>query len=188
MSVLTHDPADLAMPLRGGRIVAYPTEAVFGLGCDPHSERAVADLAALKQRSPEQGFLLIGSDFAQIAPYIDMGKTPADALDRAMATWPGPYTWIFPASPHVPSWLRGTRAGVALRVTGHAWAARVCEAFGAAIVSTSANPHGLPPARTAREAQAYFPTGLGAILDAPVGAQGRPSTIRDALTGAIARA
>lgn len=181
-------PTDFAAAaLRAGGVVAYPTEAVFGLGCDPHDRAAFERLFALKQRPPTQGVLLIGADFAQVAPYIDLAAMPAEALARAQASWPGPHTWIFPRAAGVPAWIAGGHAGIALRVTAHAPAAALCRAFGGALVSTSANRHGEPPARSAEEVQARFSDQLDAILNETIGALERPTPIRDAITGALLR-
>src|SRR5690606_28803818 len=76
---------DVAAALRRGGVVAYPTEAVFGLGCDPRDRAAFDRLVALKLRPPARGVLLLGADFAQVAPWIDLAATPADALERARA-------------------------------------------------------------------------------------------------------
>lgn len=173
--------------LRAGGVVAYPTEAVFGLGCDPHDRIAFERLFALKERPPTQGVLLIGADFAHVAPYIDLAATPAEALARAQASWPGPHTWIFPRAAGVPDWIAGSHAGIALRVTAHAPAAALCRAFGGALVSTSANRHGEPPARSAEEVRMRFGDRLDAILNETVGGLERPTPIRDAITGAVLR-
>ena len=174
--------------LRGGGVLAYPTEAVFGLGCDPHDRVAFERLFALKERPATQGVLLIAADFAQVAPYIDLAAVPAAVMDQVHATWPGPNTWVFPRSARVPEWVAGGHAGIALRVTSHEPAAALCRAFGAPLVSTSANPHGQPPARDVATLERYFGDRLEAALDAPLGGLDRPTSIRDALTGAIIRA
>ncbi len=134
--------------LRAGGVIAYPTEAVYGLGCDPFNAAAVAHLFALKQRPAGQGVLLIAADFAQVERFI--GDAPEDAVARARASWPGPHTWVFPRSAATPDWLAGDHAGIALRVTAHTLAAQLCDAFGGALVSTSANRHGAAPARSPR--------------------------------------
>ena len=174
--------------LRAGGVLAYPTEAVYGLGCDPHDQAAFARIFALKQRPATQGVLLIAADFAQVERYIDFAQVPAMVLAQVRASWPGPHTWIFPRSAAVPGWVAGAHAGIALRVTAHGPAAELCRAFGGALVSTSANPHGQPPARSAATVADYFGDALDGVLDAPLGAQASPTTIRDALTGAIIRA
>lgn len=181
------DVTAAAALMHSGGVVAYPTEAVYGLGCDPHDQRAFERLFALKQRPPTQGVLLIAADFAQVERYIDLAAVPEHVLADVRASWPGPHTWIFPRSPVVPDWVAGAHAGIALRVTAHEPAAALCRAFGAALVSTSANPHGQPPARSADIVDSYFGDALDGLLDAPLGGQERPTIIRDALSGAMIR-
>ncbi|GFZ87038.1 L-threonylcarbamoyladenylate synthase [Dyella caseinilytica] len=178
---------DAAEALHEGGVLAYPTEAVFGLGCDPHNRAAFERIFTLKQRPATQGVLLIAADFAQIERYVDMAEVPAGVLAQVRASWPGPFTWVFPRSAEVPDWVAGTHPGIALRVSGHAPAAALCRAFGGALVSTSANIHGKPPARDLETVIGYFGEGLDGIVDAPLGGAAQPTTIRDALTGAIIR-
>lgn len=173
--------------LRAGGVIAYPTEAVYGLGCDPADENAFRQLFELKLRPPAQGVLLIAADLAQVEPYVDASALPQGAFERAAATWPGPHTWVFPRSAATPAWLAGAHAGIALRVTAHAPAAALCRAFGGALVSTSANRHGEAPARTAAEVRAAFGEQLAYILDGPTGGLERPTPIRDAISGEILR-
>lgn len=185
----TLDDIDAAAALvRRGGVLAYPTEAVFGLGCDPHNHDAFQRLFALKQRPATQGVLLIAESVAQVMRYIDLPRVPGEVMAQVRASWPGPNTWIFPRSPDVPEWIAGAHEGIALRVTAHAPAAALCRAFGGALVSTSANPHGHPPARSAEVLLEYFGGRLEGILDAPLGRLERPTMIRDALSGAIIRA
>jgi len=172
--------------LRAGGVIAYPTEAVYGLGCDPTDRIAVERLFELKLRPPQQGVLLIAADFTQVEKYIDPAA-PADAVARARATWPGPHTWVFPRAPATPAWLAGGHAGIALRVTAHPLAAALCRAFGGALVSTSANRHGQVPARSADEVRSAFGAGLAYILDGAVGGLDRPTPIRNAIDGEVIR-
>ncbi|HEY8683190.1 MAG TPA: Sua5/YciO/YrdC/YwlC family protein, partial [Rhodanobacter sp.] len=144
-------------------------------------------LFTLKQRPPTQGVLLIAASFAQIERYIELAAVPAEILLQVQAGWPGPHTWIFPRSAEVPAWIAGTHDGIALRVTAHEPAAALCRAFGGALVSTSANLHGQPPARSAPGVKDSFGDALDGLLDAPLGGQASPSVIRDALSGAIIR-
>ena len=176
-----------AAALRAGGIVAYPTEAVYGLGCDPRNQATVERLFAIKRRPATQGVLLIGADFEQVAPYIDLTATPHEALARVRASWPGPHTWIFPRAAGVPDWIAGGHAGIALRATAHPPAAALCRAFGGALVSTSANRHGEAPARTAEQVRAAFGDTLDAILNGSTGGLERPTPIRDAISGESVR-
>lgn len=168
--------------LRRGGVVVYPTEAVFGLGCDPQNMIAVQRVLDIKQRDASQGLLLIAADFVQLAPYIADDCPPA-ALAQAQASWPGPHTWVFPASERAPAWITGDHGSIALRVTAHPVAAALCRAFESALVSTSANRHGSEPARSALEVERE----LGALVDAmvagEVGESESPTTIRDAISG-----
>lgn len=185
----TLDQLDAAADvLHRGGVLAYPTEAVFGLGCDPHDREALARLFVLKQRPATQGVLLIAAAFAQLEPYIELSQVPPVVMAQVQASWPGPATWIFPRSANVPDWVVGSHPGIALRVTSHPTAAALCRAFGGALVSSSANPHGSPPARSAQAAADYFGEALDGVVDAPTGDRETPSTIRDALSGAIIRA
>ena len=170
--------------IRAGGVIAYPTEAVYGLGCDPFNSEAVARLFALKQRPSDVGVLLIAADFPQVEPFID---APADAVARAKAGWPGPQTWVFPRSQATPAWLTGSHTGIALRVTAHPVASALCRAFGGALVSTSANRHGEAPARNAAEARAIFRSGLAFVVEGDVGGLERPTPIRDAISGEMVR-
>jgi L-threonylcarbamoyladenylate synthase len=181
------DPDVIGQLVRDGGVVAYPTEAVFGLGCDPYNAKAVACIHQMKQRNADMGFLLIASEFQHVETLIDTKRVPFAVLEKAKSSWPGPITWIFPASPIVPKWVTGAHNGIALRVTAHPPTAALCRSFGGALVSTSANPHGKPPARTLQEALCYFPAGLVAAMDAEVGTASRPTPIMDALTGKVIR-
>lgn len=172
-----------AVAARGG-VVAYPTEACFGLGCDPLSETAVRRILALKRRPVHQGLILVAARLEQLAPFL---AAAAGLLEAPRGTWPGPYTWILPASAATPGWIVGRHHGVAVRVSDHPGVIGLCESFGGALVSTSANPHGLPPATTAAQVNGYFRGRLDAILEGDLGGRPRPSEIRDALTGAVLR-
>jgi L-threonylcarbamoyladenylate synthase len=187
MRVFDIEEVDAAAALlRAGGVLAYPTEGVYGLGCDPDNRAAFERIFALKRRPPEQGVLLIAASVEQVRPWI--GEAPESAFTRADADWPGPHTLIFPRSSRVPEWLVGGHAGIALRVTAHAPSAALCRAFGGPIVSTSANRHGEAPARSADDIRAIFGDGPDGVLDAPLGGLDGPTPITDAVTGVIIRA
>lgn len=175
-----------ARVLRRGGIVAYPTEAVYGLGCDPRDRDAVRRLLRLKGRRAGKGLILIAAEFAQVERFlVPVGP---DIMQRVLATWPGPVTWLWPARPEIPHWLRGSHQSLAVRVTAHPLAVALCREAGMALVSTSANRSGRPPARTALTVRRSFGDALDFILPGPVGGLARPTEIRDALTGAVVRA
>ncbi|MFA7822286.1 Sua5/YciO/YrdC/YwlC family protein [Aeromonas dhakensis] len=168
-------------------VIAYATEAVFGLGCDPDSEAAVQRLLAIKQRPVEKGLILIATDLAQLQDYIDLDQLTSEQLARVEASWPGPFTWIMPARPDTPAWLTGQFDTLAVRVTAHPQVQALCRAFGKPLVSTSANLTGEEPARRLADIGELLASQLAYILPGEVGGQANPSEIKDARTGAVIR-
>lgn len=171
--------------LRRGGVIAFPTEGVYGLGCDPLCEKAVLRLLKLKQRSIQKGLILIASNWQQISPFIDLITT--NERREVERTWPGPVTWVFPAAATVPSWVCGAKKTVAIRMTAHPIASAICEAFEHAIVATSANIAGQPPARSPAEVMACFDGALDFIVEGPLGELGGPTPIRDVRSGKVYR-
>ena len=180
--------------LRAGGVVAYPTEAVFGLGCDPRCERALRRIAAIKGRRVSKGLILIGARAAHLTPFVRgdwvewveafLGRRPPGPSDP-------PVTWLVPAHARALRGLTGGRRGagarVAIRVTGHPVAAELCRRFGGAIVSTSANTAAAPPVRTALDARLRLGRGLDLVVPGATGGHLRPSAIRDAVSGRTLR-
>lgn len=175
-----------ARAIAGGGVVAYPTEAVFGLGCDPLDAVAVARLLALKDRDPAKGLILIAAERDQLTPFVDL-RAPG-ILERIGDTWPGPFTWLVPVRPGTPAWLTGRHNTLAVRVTAHPAAAALCRAFGGAIVSTSANRSGQTPAGSLTGVRLRFGNRLDDVLPGRCSGAGRPTEIRDARDGAVLRA
>lgn len=172
--------------LKQQHVIAYPTEAVFGVGCSPDSEAAVMRLLALKQRPVEKGLILIADNFEQLKPYIDDSALTDEQRQTVFAHWPGPVTFVFPARPNTPKWLTGRFNSLAVRVTDHPLVKALCQAYGKPVVSTSANLTGLPPCRTADEVYQQFGNDFP-VLEGDTGGRANPSEIRDALTGELFR-
>ncbi len=171
--------------LREGGIIAYPTESVFGLGCDPLNEAAVRRILALKKRTLSAGLILVGGNFEQLLPF--MGRVPEAVTAKLVSSWPAPVTWIVPASRSTPAWVTGERDTIAVRIPDLEIARDLCTAFDGALVSTSANPSGKAAARSADDVKGYFPTSIDYILDSATGGLPFPSEIRDALSDEILR-
>ncbi len=168
--------------LKQENVIAYPTEAVFGVGCDPDSETAVTRLLELKQRPIEKGLILIAASFEQLKPYIDDSMLTDAQRKAVFSRWPGPVTFVFPAQSSTPRWLTGHFDSLAVRVTDHALVVALCQAYGKPLVSTSANLSGLPPCRTVEEVRAQFGADFP-VVEGDTGGRLNPSEIRDALTG-----
>ena len=171
--------------LKQGGVIAYPTEAVYGLGCDPSNEKAVQRIIELKGRDTAKGLILIAASYSQLQPYL--AEINQETKKELLASWPGPVTWIVPANDSVSNGLRGKHTTLAVRVTAHPLVQELCRAFDGAIVSTSANPAGQEPARTATEVNAYFKENLDFILEGETGGLDKPTEIRDAITKKIIR-
>lgn len=171
--------------IRAGGVIAYPTEAVWGLGCDPWDEDAVYRLLELKMRPVEKGLILVAAHIDQFEFLLD--DLPERWLDRLAGSWPGPNTWLVPHRDRLPEWITGQHDSVALRVSGHPLVAHLC-ALAGPLVSTSANPAGRPAARSRLRVEQYFPGQLDAVLNGPLGGRRNPSTIRDVRSGEVIRA
>ena len=167
--------------LNRGGVIAYPTEAVYGLGCRADDRAATERICALKGRPVEQGVIVLIRDLDQLGNWIlPLNGQQRDKLEEA---WPGPVTWLVPASEHCPAWLKGRHRSLAIRQSAHPLCRDLCQALDTPLVSTSANRSGQSPALTAAEARAMFGDQVDLIIDAPLGDSARPSTIRDLLTG-----
>lgn len=175
--------AAILQALRHGDVIAYPTEAVFGLGCDPFRKRTVLRLLNLKKRSVKKGLILIACSWRQILPFVELDKVPTKMLTKIRASWPGPVTWVFPATKLVPKWITGTHTTVAVRITRHPTARTICNLFGQPLVSTSANLADLEPARTKQELLRQFPHGIACISTGRIGKLKKPTPIFLATTG-----
>ena len=171
--------------LHRGDVIAYPTEAVWGLGCDPHNEQALYKILLLKNRPYQKGVILVAANMAQLQPYLH-GLTQAQ-LNTLAQSWPGPNTWVIPDNGHCPPWVRGQHRSLAVRVSAHPVVKALCEQFGGPIVSTSANPAGLPPAKTALQVRKYFRNEPLEYVPGSVGSAGQPTQIRDLVSGEVLR-
>lgn len=183
---ITQDITLAVQTVQQGDVIAYPTEAVYGLGCDPRNVTALQRLLAIKQRPAHKGLILIASNFGQLSDFLQPLSTVIK--ERVQATWPGPVTWILPTRSTVSPLLRGDHETLAVRITDHPACRQLCQKLGHPIVSTSANLSGLSPALSAQEVQQQLGKQVDLIFDAPLGGREQPSEIRDAQTGAILRA
>jgi L-threonylcarbamoyladenylate synthase len=173
-----------AAVLAAGGILGYPTETVYGLGADPENAAAVDRVKALKGGSADRLVLLIVDSEERMRPWVEAVSETAFRLMSRF--WPGPLTLVFEASRRLPGALRNERGTVAFRVSPDPVCAALAAAFGKPVVSTSANPAGRAPARSAEEVLRYFPAGLDAVLDGGLRPGAASSTLVDA-RGSVAR-
>ena len=166
--------------LTQGQVIAHPTEAVYGLACDPFNEAAVKKILTLKQRPATKGFILIAAYFEQLEPLLELPDNRI--LTPILSRWPGPVTWIFPTRPSTPDWLSGKHKSLAVRVTHHPLSATLSVAFDKPLVSTSANPSHRPPAKTAIQVRHYFAEDRLLILPGQTSGLKTTTPIYDAMT------
>lgn len=173
--------------LRVGGVIAYPTEAVWGLGCDPSHQKAVHALLQLKQRPVEKGMILVAADLQQLHGWARLDALPGERQRDVLASWPGANTWILPAGPLAPAWITGEHSGLAVRISAHPLVVALCRAWGGPLVSTSANLAGEPPVQRREALDPRLLPLLDGILDGSTGGLLQPTPIRDALSGTILR-
>lgn len=188
--MMTTSVAEAAQCLKQGQVLAYPTEAVWGLGCDPYNEQAFLEILRLKQRPIEKGVILLASHIHQVEALLEHLEPSIRA--QVIESWSNrsaterATTWLLPATDSIPTWIKGNHPKVAVRVTTHPLCVALCHAFNGFIVSTSANPAGLTPARSLQEAMHYFKDELN-YINGDLGLSNAPSRILDAETGVVIR-
>ena len=187
MADSTSVPVTAVAALEQGGVIVYPTEAVYGLGCDPDNQQAVERLLAIKQRPVEKGLILIADNYGQLLKYVDDAKIPMDKRADIFSQWPGAITWVMPAAKTTPKWLTGQFDTIAVRVTNHPTVKQLCQQFGKPLVSTSANLSGQDTVTSIAMAKTEFGQQVAFYVDEALGGNTQPSTIKDAMTGKVFR-
>ena len=172
--------------LQSGGVIAYPTESVWGLGCDPFDPLAVERILRLKQRTVEKGLIVVAASIEQVDALLR--PLSSEQLALVKSTWPGPTTWLLPDPDQCfPIWIHGRFSSVAVRVSAHPVVRQLCGAFGGPLVSTSANPAMMPPARSRLRVLQWFGRHVDFVLPGRLGGNIKPSTIRDLQSGKMVR-
>lgn len=185
--------------LHTGGVLAYPTESVWGLGCDASNPQALNHIIELKNRDLDKGFIVLSDAASRLQSLIDVSYQTVDLLNLEQlaqdytAMHRRAVTWLMPVkSDHLPKILTGNHETLAVRITTHPILKALCahlisdhNPYGF-LVSTSCNPSGKAPARTLPEAVAYFGEAV-AYLDVHTLGFDQPSCIQDVITGKILR-
>ncbi|CAL4324991.1 Threonylcarbamoyl-AMP synthase [Buchnera aphidicola (Eriosoma grossulariae)] len=177
---------DSLKQLRQNNVIAYPTESVFGLGCDPDNKSAVMKLIQLKNRCIKKGFILVAANYHQLKPYLLEDKISILHKKKFFSLWPGHTTLLLPAKHTIPYWLVGNSSLIAVRITNHSLLKKLCLNFGKPIISTSANITGSLPCRTKKDFFQQFGNKIQ-LLTGKLGVKKNPSNIINILTGEIIR-
>lgn len=172
--------------LKQGNIIAYPTEAVWGLGCDPYNEAAVNKILRLKDRPVHKGLILIGGNIEQFEQLLR--GISLEQRDTLSASWPGHITWLVPDPDQlIPQWIKGSHQSVAIRVSGHPVVQELCSSFAGPLVSTSANEAGEEEIRSRLILEDKFADKLACIVDGDLGQAAKPSEMRELFSGKVIR-
>ncbi len=151
--------------LRSGGVVVYPTDTVYGLGCDITQKRAVEKIIRIKGRDPKKPMSFVCSDLTHISRYARVSNFSYRILKRHL---PGPYTFILEASREVPKMLLTRQKTVGIRVPDHAVALALVAELGNPVLSTSANPSGGDPLNDPAEIRTVLGKQVDLILDSGV--------------------
>ena len=172
--LITDSVVKAARWLQQGQLLAYPTESVWGIGCDPFNQQAVQQLLAIKQRPLEKGMIVVTDSASRLTALLDYLSDEQRQLvlnswrndSNSDADTKQAHTWLLPLAPNlpvaIPAWITGAHNSVAVRVIDHPLVQQLCQQVVSVhnpygfVVSTSCNPSGQPPALTLAEAQAYF--------------------------------
>lgn len=199
LSFVTDDVAVAVDWIRQGKLIAYPTESVWGLGCDPFNEQAVQALLAIKNRPIQKGLIVLTADQAHIQTFL--ADLPADRQTAIAYAWQTDNTtrqattWLLDIPPQIsiPTWVRGKHSSLAIRLISHTKIAQLCDHIAknklnpyGFLVSTSCNPSALPPAKDFATAYEYFGDEVGYLLGETLGYD-KPSQILDGRTGQAVR-
>lgn len=179
------DLSNALTALRTQGVIAYPTESVFGLGCDPDCESAIQHILDLKQRPTHKGLILIAANIEQLTDYADFSSLNESQLSAIKNTWPGPFTWVVPVQKTLSKLISGDFDSVAVRVSDHPVVQQLCTDFGKPIISTSANLSGLEACTNAVQVKQMFIDNplLATVIEAEVSGLDNPSQIHHAITG-----
>ena len=202
---ITDSVIQAAKWLKEGQLLAYPTESVWGIGCDAYDKAAVQRILDIKQRPQAKGMIVITDSAERLAPLLDaLDEEERQQIINSWQTdsenielqYQQAHTWLLPIpqtlATVIPPWITGQHQTVAVRVIAHPLIRQLCQQMVSAhnsfglLVSTSCNPSGQLPAMSFTDAYAYFDERIS-YLQAETLGYTLPSQIRDATTGLIIR-
>lgn len=179
---------EAAQTLKDGGVIVCPTEGVYGLSAVVTNSAAITRVISMKKRALNKGLIVVAADVAMLEGIVNFAALSADSLRLLHEKWPGHATFIVPTHMQINPLLTGGRNTLAVRVTAFPLLQALCREAGGPLISTSANISGSEPLQTLEELRATFASSVDYILDEPCQGLHKPSTIYDALSGAILRA
>jgi L-threonylcarbamoyladenylate synthase len=149
--------------LKGGDVIVFPTETLYGLGADALNDAAVEKVFQLKGRDPRNPIPVLVADQEMLHTLV--AKIPTVAQKLMDRYWPGPLTLVLPGRKNIPKPLCNPTGGIAVRISSQPIAALLIKGLGRPLTATSANPSGKEPARTLQEAKTYFADRVELFVD-----------------------
>lgn len=168
----------VALLVKRGGLVIYPTDTVYGLGCDPFNVEAVKRIFAVKG-ARKKPLPVLASDIEYVEKIVYLSKRAQKITDKF---WPGPLTLVLPTKHVLPSFLTHNLDSVGVRMPQHKKAIQLIRFSGGFLVGTSANKAGERPARTVDEITLHLKEDVDVILDDGPTPFGNSSTVVDLTT------
>jgi L-threonylcarbamoyladenylate synthase len=159
--------------IRLGGIIAYPTDTIYGLGCDPFNADAVERINLIKLRPQNKYFILLAGDLDEVRSLIAITSEQEQTITQNTEAT----SWVVSASEQAPSWLTDNNHMLTIRISRHDTVKKLCRSLGHAIISTSANISGKKPAKNAMELHKYFHRKVDKILLSNKSQAAKPSKI-----------
>ena len=170
--------------LKTGSVICYPTEAVYGLGCDPWCETAVNEIYKIKNRTKDKPFLLVASSVEQLNKLVNIKKI----TDEVKNSWPGHNTWLIPSKLSTPKWLVNSKTNlIGVRVSNHPVIIEICKKFDSPIISTSANKSHETSINNKQDVINMLSDNIDFLVDGNLGNEKKPSIIKNMITNKIIR-
>jgi tRNA threonylcarbamoyl adenosine modification protein (Sua5/YciO/YrdC/YwlC family) len=159
--------------LKQGGVIAYPTDTIYGLGCDIFNKKGVKKLYQIKQRDPKKPFSFICADLSDVAIYAQVSNFAFKIMKRYL---PGPYTFVLEATRIVPDLLTTKQKTVGIRIPANPIALSIVQQLGHPLVTTSANISGEEPCYDPVEIEATIGRQIDLVVDGGI-VMGEPSTV-----------
>ena len=175
----------LSREIAAGAVIGYPTDTIWGFGCDPLNHASVQRILDIKGRGRAKGLILLASSLDQCEGFIDVDSEQRRTLGQPCER---PTTWLVNAGEACPAWIRGQHPTVAVRITRHPLIRQLCESLGFPLVSTSANRSGRATVRNALQMQRQFGDEVDYVITGFSTGGGGASEIKSLATGQVLRA
>jgi len=169
--------------VKKGAIFAYPTEAVFGLGCDINNKYAIQKILNIKKRDISKGLIVISDNLEKVRNLVDDNYFKIFVDENSGST---PTTWLCPASDLVLPEITGDSKKIAIRITKHDISKSICKLLDMPIISTSANIAGEKPVTKQDGLKSFFDD-IDYTVDGEVGNNKKPSRIIDLISKEVIR-